>query len=94
MFELNADLSFLIKRIKRYNKAEFDGYHDAAAEYFELLRYNVRDFREEGMRIRLQLDQIINNQTGEGAVLITKAWYRYGDGQAWQAFYVWRGVWG
>lgn len=56
MFELNADLSFLIERIKRYNKAEFDGYHDAAAEYFELLRDNVRDFREEGMRIRLQLD--------------------------------------
>jgi len=94
MFELNADLSFLIERIKRYNKAEVDGYHDAATEYFELLRDNARDFREEGMRIRLQMDQIINEQTGEGAVLITKARYRYGDGQAWQAFYVWRGVWG
>lgn len=91
MFELNADLSFLIDRIKCYNKAELDGYHLAAAKYFELLRDNARDYREEGMRVRVQLDQIINSQTGEGAVLITKAWYRYGDGQAWQAFYVWRG---
>ena len=93
MFELNADLSFLIERIKRYNKAEFDGYHEVAAGYFDTLRYNVRDCREEGMRIRLQLDQIINDQTGEGAVLITKARYRYGVGQPWQAFYVWREVW-
>lgn len=90
MFELNEDLMFLIDRIKSYNKAEFDGYHVAAAEYFDTLRYNVRDYREEGMRIRLQLDQIINNQTGEGCLLITKSWYRYGDGQAWQAFYEWR----
>lgn len=92
MIELNADLSFLIERIKRYNKAEFDGYHVAAAEYFELLRDNARDYREEGMCIRLQLDQIVNNQTGEAATIIIKAWYRYGDGQAWQAFYVWREV--
>ena len=93
MFELNADLSFLIERIKRYNKAEFDGYHEAAAGHFDKLQYNVRDYREEGMRVRLQLDQIINNQTGEGCLLITKAWYRYGEGQAWQAFYVWREAW-
>lgn len=92
MFELNEDLSFLIDKIKRYNKAEFDGYHDAAAGYFDTLRHNVRDYREEGMRIRLQLDQIVNNQTGEAATIIIKAWYRYGDGQAWQAFYVWREV--
>lgn len=93
MFELNADLSFLIERIERYNKAELDGYHEVAAGYFDTLQYNVRDYREEGMRVRLQLDQIINNQTGEGCLLITKAWYRYGEGQAWQAFYVWREVW-
>ena len=91
MFELNEDLSFLINRIKQYNKAEFDGYHVAAAGKCKRFVDDVRDYREEGMRIRLQLDQIINDQTGEGCVLITKAWYRYGDGQAWQAFYVWRG---